>query len=167
MAESPQTQKVTKRKPLTRPKVRAQVIAWMIEGVSDSEIARRVEMSREAVYHFRQRHQAEIVPVAAEIERQIVDYAIASKVNRIRELDALYTEIRSWLGEHSLSEKTYSEGGGVTIKLRSDAVAALRGLMRDAASELDQLPRGNNINIDNRTQILIRQVDGYDPSALG
>ena len=158
MAESSQTKKVTKR-PLSRPRVRADVITWMIEGIPDAEIARRIGASREAVYHFRKRHPEVIEPVAAEIERQIVDYAIASKVNRIRELDALYQEIRSWLGEHSLSEKTYSEGGGVTIKLRSDAVAALRGLMRDAASELDQLPRGNNINIDNRSVTLVRYIE--------
>ena len=187
MAESTKSQQITKHRPLTRPKIRAEVIAWMIEGVRDAEIARRVGMTREAIYRFRQRHEAEIAPVVAEIERQITDAAIADKVNRILDADRDYRRLGEVI-EARAADARYDEPGyrsGVMVhqlkqigsgrnaetvdeyKVDTALIAERRALRREVAEELDQLPRGNNINIDNRTQILIRQVDGYDPSALG
>lgn len=155
---------------------KARVISLVLEGLSDAEVAaamseRRVTVSRQAVTAFRRRHAAEIAPVVAEVERQIKDYAIASKVNRIAGLDALRQRVENWVEERGLVElqETTHESGAVTVRERfaREVSAELRALYRAAAEELDQLPRGN-LTIDNRTQVmLVRHYDGYDPETLG
>ena len=170
-----------------KAKTRAQVDAWLLEGVPNTEIARRVGVHHSAVWRYAKKHEDRLAPVVAEIERQITDAAIASKVNRILDADRDYRRLGEVI-EARATDARYDEPGyrsGVMVhqlkqigsgrntqtvdeyKVDTALVAERRALRREVAEELDQLPRGNNINIDNRTQILIRQVDGYDPSALG
>lgn len=148
----------------------------MIEGIPDAEIARRIGASREAVYHFRKRHPEVIEPVAAEIERQIIDFAIANKVNRIAELQHLYDMTRKEVDEYGITiveERTeYDRDGSSTViktrDYRSSLVKEARAILSQVAEELDQLPRGTTqVNIDNRVQVLIREIGGFDPAALG
>lgn len=76
---------------LERPKVKAKVIAWLADGKTAAEVAALVTqefkrpkpVSFQAVCAFRNRHAAEIAPVVAEVERQIIDYGITHKVNRM------------------------------------------------------------------------------------
>ena len=51
-------------------------------------------------------------------------------------------------------------------KVDTALIAERRALRREVAEALDALPRGSNINIDNRTQILIREYGGIDLNAL-
>lgn len=180
------------RYPLRQTKTKAQVIGMMIEGLSDRDIAaalaaKSLTISHQAITAFRKRHAAEIAPVVAEVERQITDAAIASKVQRILDADEDYRRLGQVI-EARAADKRYDEPGystGVMVhslkqtgsgqnavlvdeyKTDTALIAERRALRREVAEELDQLPRGStNVNIDNRVQVLIRQVDGYD-GAIG
>lgn len=142
----------------------------MLEGLSDGEIAaalsdKQVTVTRQAVFAFRKRHAAEITPAVAEVERQITDYAIANKVNRIADLDMLRSMALKELEESGYAWEEQTRYG--SKRKVSGAVQALQEADRQAAEELDQLPRGN-VNIDNRTQVmLVRSYSGIDPEELG
>ena len=92
----------------------------------------------------------------AELDRQVTDYAIAQKVNRIADLDGLNTAVKGWIAENGLSERQ-----GKTVHFRGDAVNAQRGVLRDAAEELGQIERPPMlvVNNDNRKYVL-RWGDG-------
>ena len=51
-------------------------------------------------------------------------------------------------------------------KVDTAFLAEWRANDRQVSEELDQLPRGTSINIDARTQILIREYGGIDLNAL-
>ncbi len=140
-----------------------------------SRFARRLSQSAAvtppAVTQFADRHSADLDAMRAEIVRQVEDYAIAQKVNRIASLDALHGEIEEWLAEHTLTERSvrYDKDGnevGETLRFRGDAVNALRGVLKDAADEMGQLPQraGDTYNIDKA--IIVREYSGFAPSEV-
>ena len=152
---------------MTRPKVRAVVNGLIAEGVTDAEIARRIGVSRQAVTAYKHKHPDLVAPVVDEIVRQVTDYAIANKVNRIAELQHLFELTRQEVDEYGITAvETRTETDGdketviVTRDYRSGLVKEARGILRQVAEELAQLPRPEtNVNIDNR-QIIVRYVEG-------
>jgi len=177
LVTSPESPSRTKsKKPLERPQTRKKVEAWIVEGLPNTEIARRVGVHHSAVAKFRHRHEDSIQPIVAEVERQIIDYAIANKVNRIAELQHFYDLTRKEVDEYGIivvETRTETDGEGVhatttvieTRDYRSSLVKEARGILRQVSEELDQLPRSSTINIDNRTQIVIRDY-GIDTRSL-
>ena len=167
-------------KPLERTKIRADVEAWILEGVTDAEIARRVGVHRSAIGYFRKRHAAELASHIAAVERRIEDAAIADKVQRILDADSDYQRLGQVIAARA-SDTRYEEpgyktgtmvhqyrmvGGGKNARLvdeyKVDAalIAERRALRRQVAEELDQLPRSTtNVNIDARS-IVVRYVEG-------
>ena len=143
--------------PLERPKVRAQVLAWVLEDKTDSEIAKLLpesqRVTRQAITAFRQRHTAELGPATAKIERDSLDYAIASKVNRIAALDDLLQRMQAEIAEYGLAvtEVEYIEGKEdrriETRNFRATLVREIRAVIRDASEELGQLPRAPEANV--------------------
>jgi hypothetical protein len=148
------------RYPLDKPATKAKVMSFILEGLSDGEIAaalsdKKIMVSRQAVWGFRQRHAAEIAPVVEQLEKQITDYAISQKVNRIADLDNLRNMA---ILELRATGYAWDEIGKNGVKRKvSGAVADLKDTLQRAAEELDQLPRGTNINIDNRSVVLVRE----------
>ena len=184
-AEPKRQQKATVT--LERPKTRKQIEAWILEGLGDTAIAKRLGVSRPTVWRFRKRHVATVAPMVAEVERQITDAAIASKVNRILDADADYYLLGQIIEERA-ADTRYEEpgyktglmahtlkaiGGGENMsvvdeyKVDTSLVAERRALRREVAEALDHLPRAGITFNDNRTTVLIRQLIGYDPEALG
>jgi len=142
-----------------------EVIAALVSGDSYSVAADRFGVSKAAIAYFVVRHEVALRTMREKVAEAVEDYHIAHKVNRIAALDKLYTDIGSWIKENSLTETTYGEGG-TTKRFRADAVNALRGVLKDAATELGQLPKPdvhNTVNVG----ILVRQLSGYDPEAIG
>ena len=153
----------------------------MVDGASDLEVSRVLHVSKQAITEWRHRHTAEIQPAVEEAARLVIDYAIAHKVNRIAEADQrrqLIHQVREARAkggsgmETGIVARTYKALGAgenqqVVEEYRVDTafLAEWRANERQVAEELDQLPRAN-VNIDNRTQILIREYKGYDPEAL-
>lgn len=81
--------------------MRSKVIASFLELQSDAEIARKFSVSRQAIGAFRKRHEAELLAAASEVERQVTDFTIASKAQRIAELRWLEQRTREsslWKG---------------------------------------------------------------------
>lgn len=176
---------------LERPQTRAKIIAWLIEGKGPAEIAALVStpkkpVSRQAISRFRQRHAGELAPVVERIEAEITEYAIAQLVNRIagaqEDYDALGAIIDARANDTRYDEPGYATGHMVhslkvvgagknqeivdEYKVDTGVIAERRALRREVAEALDQLPRGKgDINIDNRTQVLIRQY-GFDPEIV-
>ena len=165
----------------------------VIEGLTDREIAaalstKSLSITHQAIAAYRKRHAAELGPVVAEIERQITDAAIASKVTRILDADRDYQRLGSVI-EARAADMRYDEPGyrtGVMVhqlkqvgsgrnaetvdeyKVDTALIAERRALRREVAEALDALPRGTTtVNVDNRVQVLIREIGGYDPNALG
>lgn len=134
---------------LEKPKTRAKVIAWLLEGKSPTEIAGLVTTKSQPVTHqaicaFRKRHADELAPLVAEVERQIEDYAIAHKVNRIAGLDALAQKVQAWIDERGLLERSVVTTDNAEIvreRFAREVSAELRAIYRSAAEELAQLPR--------------------------
>jgi len=148
---------------LDRPGTRKKVEAWILEGVKDAEIARRVGVHRSAIFRFRQRHEAEVTAAVAEVERQISDYAIANKVQRIADLDMLRSKAIAELDENGYAWDEPTKYG--TKRKVSGAVADLKSTLHQAAEELGELPRPD-VNINNNV-LIIRDYGGIDTRALG
>jgi hypothetical protein len=155
---------------LERPKSKAKTIALVLEGKSDSEVAAVMNVTRQAITKFRHRHAAEIAPIVEQVEAAIIDVALKDKENRIRELAWLYGLARTEAEEHGITiTETRYEGRGEdreeyqTRDFRAGMVKEMRGLLADIADELGQRSgKGGDINIDNRTQVLVRQYGGFD-----
>ncbi len=117
------------------------------------EVAAKYDVSRSAVTQFIERHSPVITALQVEAERQVQDYAIASKVWRVKELDSLYNDVSQWIAEHGFTETSvrYDRDGnevGRTERLRADALAQVRGLLDDAAKELGhRVTKGDTTNI--------------------
>ena len=151
------------KKPLERPQTRKKVEAWIVEGLTNVEIAKRVNVHHSAIAKFRKRHEPEITAHVAEVERQITDYAIAHKVNRIAELQHLYDLTRQEVDEFGITvveQRTEMNDGKETVIVtrdyRSGLVKEARGILRQASEELDQLPRGSD-HSTSETFVLIRE----------
>jgi hypothetical protein len=159
----------------------------ILDGKTDYAIAKQVGVTPSAVTRFRARHADEITQAVAQVERDITEYAIAQKVSRIAALDNRWTLAHqvilarandptfAWAPGYSTGllvrdVKAVGSGEGVDLvdvfKVDSALLAELRAMERAAAEELAQLPK-SDINIDARTQVLIRTYRGLDPDEIG
>lgn len=166
---------------LEKPAIRAKIIAWVLEGKTDPEIASlitvrgRAPVTRQAVCKFRQRHKAELTTVIAEVERQVTDYAIANVVSRIRDaqlrrdLLARVQELRAAGGdgmETGIVAKQYkSIGSGPfaqvveEFKVDTAFLAEWRANEDHVAVQLGQLDKtATQVNVG----VLVRYVQGPD-----
>lgn len=81
-----------KRYPLDKPKARALVIGWAVEGKTSTEIqgllrAHRIDVSSAAVRAFNKRHAEEIAALAGKVADAVEADTIASQLERFRLLD--------------------------------------------------------------------------------
>ena len=140
--------------------MREKVKALVIEGLSDREIAAAVSTTRFPVSHqaitsFRKRHAGELAEMTTAIVEGVRQAAIADQHQRILEYQRIYDET-------DLRRQGVPERAGMVY---AALVREQRGVLKDVAEELDQLPRGTTIQ-DNRVQILVKQVKGFDPELL-
>jgi hypothetical protein len=164
---------------LERPPIRKRVLELLLDGQTPRQIAaaistKRATVSHQAITKFRDRHAAtHIEPVVKEVERQVSDYAIASKVNRVAELQHLYDLTRAEVDAYGITiVETRTETRGdtetvyVTRDYRSGLVKEARGILDQVSEELGQKPKADQ-NINLRAQVIVRQVKGFDPERLG
>ena len=137
---------------LNRPGNRKKVEALIVQGLSDGAIARQLGYSRQAITGFRHRHAEEVQAVIAEVERQITDYAIAHKVNRIAGLQALADKVEAYINDRGLVERTVTTTEQAEIvreRFAREVAAELRAIYRDAAEELSDIARPPTVVITN------------------
>lgn len=157
-------------RPLEKPATRAKAISLIIEGLSDAEVAaalsdKRVSVTRQAITQFRHRHAAEIAPVVEQVEKQITDYAIAQKVNRIAGLQALADRVHSVIDDRGLVERTVTSGKdweSVRERFARELPAELRAIYKAAAEEMGDLPRpaDQSINVNVGVALALVWNDG-------
>ncbi len=128
----------------------AVVLGLLMSNLETSEIAKRFEVSETAVRAFRRRHADVLVPAKLQVVTTVLDVAIRNKEERIRRLAAIATDM------HKLRTSGEVEGARNVAALAREERAAYR----DVAEELGQLPKGD-VNIDARTQVLIRSYDTW------
>lgn len=150
------TKRLTNRRS-TLNKRAEDVIADIIEGLSGADIARKYGVSRAGVLYFERRFAATILQAKAEVGRQVEDYAIASKINRIAAKDRrwqLLEAVRQARAHGGTGEETglmvkqiRRIGSGedaeyiTEFKVDDGLISAMERLERSAAEELGQLPK--------------------------
>lgn len=170
---------------LERPQTRAKVLAWLLEGKSPTEVAALVStpkkpVSRQAICAFRNRHAAELKPLVETIEKQITDYAIASKVNRIAALDDRWHRMQALIVARS-TDNRYDEPGyetglmvhqlkgigkGEDFQLvdlyvtDSGLLAEMRATERAVADELGQMPKEPAVSVNVGVAVVLSFEDG-------
>ncbi len=134
-------------------KRQAEVISDLISGLAPAEVAKKYAVARSSVGDFIDRHRETVTALQLTYDEQVRNFAIASKVFRVRELDSLYNESRDWLREQGYSERVtrYNRDGEVvsqTDRYRDATIAQIRGLLGDAAAEMgERTTKGDTTNI--------------------
>ncbi len=135
-------------------KQHADVVSDLITGLKPAEVARKYAVSRSAVHDFVSRHKESISALQLDADRQVESYAIAHKVFRIADLDALYNRSLDFLSQQGFSEQVerFNRDGEVvsrTNRFRDTTMAQLRGLLDDAAKEMGHriTKSGDTMNI--------------------
>lgn len=164
-------------------KRRQDVIALIVEGKGSREIARIIGCARDSVHSFQARHAEEIDALRRELEQRVEAYAITKQVNRIRDAQ-LRRDLLDQVRESRASGGTGMETGIVLrqyktlgsgefaetveeYKVDTAFLAEWRANDKQVAEELGQIQQpAPNINIDNRTQILVREY-GVDLKRIG
>ena len=146
-----------------------EVLDLLVSGMSPTAIAERIGASKPALYVFMVRHKAELDAMRAQVQALARPFSIAEKVNRIAEYAETLDMVNGYIAEHGLEErsKRYDKEGnevGETIRFNAPVVAQKRGLLRDVAEELGQLPRPE-VNIDARS--LTTFTIHFDSPAIG
>jgi len=137
----------------------AEVLALVLEGESDSQIAEWFGTSREAVGQFKDRHRNDIAAIRSEVARQVSDFAIASKVARLADYDLMRTKL---LARIEADDPLWLEETRHGAKLHMHPLyQELRSVDKQAAEELDQLPRAG-ITVNNQNVVIVKQVSGSD-----
>lgn len=151
-----------------------EVIAAFAQGFTWSHMLEQFGCTPRALDNFRLRHLEEIEQARAKVAKAVEDFAIASKVFRIGELDHLYSEMRKELDETGLfvTEVEYTDEGDrkgriETRDFKAAMVKELRGTLRQAAEELAQLPRPTVEVSEHKTYILQVVVDGHGNPPIG
>lgn len=122
------------------------VIGVILGGMPLSEVARQFHVSRTAIRSFRIRHADVLVPAKEALIAATVDLWIADEHVRQEKRQELYEDMEA-------SKKALPERAGMT---RATMAKTQAGILNDAG------PSGTNVTIDNRIQVLVREVRGIE-----
>jgi len=162
---------------LERAGTKATVIALILEGKTDTDIATAVSsrghvLSRQAVTSFRKRHAGELASAVQAVEQAIVNVAIKDKEERIRKLARIYERCEEFVEQNGVmvTEVEYRNDGETTIETRrfqTGLVREMRGILKDVAEELGQIPRADTAAVAVAVQVIVREVHGSGQRELG
>lgn len=163
------TPRLTKRR-TSLEKHADEVIAFLLNGWTWQRVAEKYSVSKNAVMKFQARHVDRLEALQAVVAKQVEDYAVAEKVNRIAELQWWYDQTKAEAEKDGLTiveqVLTVSKDGAETTTITKDYRAAMvreaRGILHQVAEELAQLPKAS-VNINTGVQVVIRDYGGFDP----
>lgn len=152
---------------LETPAKRKKIIALVLEGKSDAQVALAVSnksntVTRQAITVFRKRHQDVLAPAEQQAIEAVVDRWIANKDKRLGKLEAIYAgleEVKDTYGFMVTTEETSGKQGERVIydqHFNGALAAQMRGVLSDASDELGQKPKPDT-HIHNNL-VLIREV---------
>lgn len=120
----------------------AEVVAILATGETHANVARLFKVDPSAVTRFEDRHAEDIEAMRVEIEREVSQFAIAHKVNRIAMLQRLADDVTAYLDDRGLMERsvTTTKDGAEIVRERfaREVAAELRAILKDAAIEVGQ-----------------------------
>ena len=159
------------------------MLKYVLAGCSDAQVAGLVArkgetISPQAVTQWRARHSEEIGAITAEVVREVAEYAIATKANRVgidnllRDLLLQVRDARAGgasgieTGLVVRREKALGSGNNMVIveeyEIDPSLVTLIDRLHNSVADELGQKPKPN-VNINTGVQVLVRDYHGFDP----
>lgn len=153
MTESTSQGIATRR--LDRNPAKRRIIRLILDGKTDDQIAAAMGVHFTSIWRFRQRHTDEIAELVARIESEAADYQVAHKVQRIADYDDLRTLLTTEIQERGVAWDEETRHG--TKRHLSAAVDALLRTNKQAAEELDQLPRAG-VTVNNQNVVIVKQV---------
>lgn len=151
---------------LEKPATKAKAIGLIIDGLSDADVAaalsdKKMTVTRQAITAFRHRHASEIAPVVEEVVKQVADYAISQKVNRIAGLDYLAQQVRAVIDDRGMIERqvtTTEHAEIVRERFARELPAELRAIYKAAAEEMGDLPRPADQSINVNVGVAVQLV---------
>jgi hypothetical protein len=153
---------------LEKPQVIRRLVSLIaVDGLSDAAAAaaistRKETVTRQAITAWRSRHADLLQPVKQRTEEALVELAITNKAWRLQQLQKLVLLSLLEVDNYGITvvEETVSQdakGKAVTTRTRdyrAGLVREVRGLLRDAAAELGELPRPAVVEVhDNSTTV--------------
>lgn len=149
------TSKLAKRKTLESQASR--VIEMLLDGATEQSIADALGATKRGVQLFKARHASLLSRVRQEAVETVQKHWIAGRDARLTELQWLFEQSKAEATEYGLTvveKRTEVDGDTETVietrDYRGQMVKEMRGILRDAATEMGQIvtPRGDGINID-------------------
>lgn len=148
---------------LDRNPAKRRILRMVLDGKVDEEIARALGVHETSILRFRTRNADEIAELVARIESEAADYQVAHKVHRIADYDDLRSQLTAEIAERGIAWDEETRHG--TKRHLSAAVDALLRTNKQAAEELDQLPRAG-VNIAVQNTVIVKQVAGGENEEL-
>lgn len=144
------TPKLAKRKTLEAqaPKV----IEMILDGATEQGIADTLGCSKRGVQLFKARHESLLSKVREEAAEKVKTEWITDRVARIAKIQRLFELAEAEVNDYGLTvveTRTEHDNGKETVyetrDFRGQLVKEMRGLLRDAATELGQIipPKGD------------------------
>ena len=174
--------RLTKRR-TSLEKHQDEVIAFLLNGWNWARIAEKYSVSRQAVMMFQRRHADKLQALQAVVTKQVEDYAIAQKVNRVATNDMLKNlllQVRDARarGEMGMEtglvvrrEKALGSGDGMVIveeyEIDPAVVMLIDRLHHATANELGQLPKAATVDLSDRRTYILEVVTNGNGVPLG
>lgn len=154
-------------------------MAETIAGRSTRAIAELLSADGIAVTHsavagFQRRHKDEIAILEDAVRREISELAVTEKAERIRRLSALYDGMQAivdkqglliedvkWIGDAETGREVK------VVRFNAGLVQQMRGVLRDIADELGDIPRpAINIqtNVSQEVKVVVERRDDWRSS---
>lgn len=167
--------RATKRR-TTLEKNATAVIAELVDGKTQYEVAKHFSVHYSSVMRFVDRHAQEIEELRARIAKEAEEYTIAAKVNRIAALDDRWQRMKRLIDARAQDDRYSNEPGYETGLMfhqlkavgRGDdfqlvdlyvtdagLLAEMRATERAAADELGQMPKGEEQGTTVAVQVVL------------
>lgn len=153
-----------------------EVIALLLTGTRPIDVAAKYKVARSSVTKFINRHADRLEALNAEVAKQIEDFAIAHKVNRVASKELrwqLLEQVRQARarGEHGMETglvvrtfKSIGSGRNMQVveefKVDNELLAAMDRLEHSAAEELGELTQ----KVELKAMMLVREIEGGSSS---
>lgn len=158
---------------MLEPRVQ-EVIADLTGGMTQADVARKYGASTAAVCKFTKKYAAQLAETRAEVNDAIRQLALVNKQHRIEQREHLFNLIMADVEKNGITiteTRIESENGEdvtyVTNNFRGSLVKEARGLLMDIATELGEIPKAGDTNIQvNIGEPLVRYVHFEDSAPV-
>lgn len=145
------------RYPLLRGHTRWQVIRDLAAGMSLSDTAEKYGVHRDSIINFKRAHLPDIEELRKSVANEANGLWIASQFNRLSEYQQAFEDVDNAVAQ-------ILEFGGQLGPQEMAFIKEKRGILRQAAEELGQLPPRNNVTVNGAS--VSYEFTGVNPEDL-